>query len=70
MLEKSHLEKRVLINDKIVKLAKMDYDLKKQCMIQKTIDQDEIEILRAPYAMEIDELRRQEADILHAINEA
>ena len=70
MLEKSHLEKRVLINDKIVKLAKMDYDLKKQWMIQKTIEQDEIEILRAPYAIEIDELRREEADILQQINEA
>ena len=48
----------------------MDYDLKKQCMIQKSIDQDEIEILRAPYAAEIDELRRQEAEVLQAINEA
>lgn len=48
----------------------MDYDLKKQWMIQKTIDEDEIEILRAPFAMEIDELRRQEAEILHDINEA
>jgi|LakMenEpi03Oct11_1017367.scaffolds.fasta_scaffold52992_1 hypothetical protein len=30
MLEKSHLEVRVLINDKLVKLAMLDYDLKKQ----------------------------------------
>ena len=29
LLEKSHLEKRVVINDKLVKLAKLDYDLKK-----------------------------------------
>ena len=39
MLEKSHLEQRVLINDKIVKLAMLDYELKKQKFIQKTIDQ-------------------------------
>ena len=64
MLEKSHLEKRVVINDKIVKLARMDYDLKKQAMIQKTIEMDEIEILRAPYASEVDELRRDEAEVL------
>ena len=70
LLEKSHLEKRVLINDKAVKLAQKDYDLKKQCMIQKTIDKDEIEVIRAPFAMEIDELRREEAAILTEINEA
>ena len=33
MLEKTHLEKRVVLNDKIVKLAMMDYDLKKQRFI-------------------------------------
>ena len=70
LLEKSHLEKRVVINDKITKLARMDYDLKKQAMIQKTIDMDEIEILRAPNAMEIDNLRIEEADILKQINES
>ena len=64
MLEKSHLEKRVVINDKIVKLARLDYDLKKQCMINKTIEQNEIEIMRAPYAAEIDGLRQEEAEVL------
>ena len=39
MLEKSHLEQRVVINDKVVKLAMLDYELKKQKFIQKTIDQ-------------------------------
>ena len=39
-------------------------------MIQKTIDKDEIEVLRAPFAMEIDELRREESVILTEINEA
>lgn len=58
------------INDKVVKLARMDYDWKKQMMIQKTIDNDEIEIARTPFAMEIDALRREEADILSQINEA
>ena len=48
----------------------MDYELKKQCMILKTIDQDEVEIQRAPFAMEIDALRREEAEILLQINEA
>ena len=43
MLEKGHLEKRVVINDKVVRLARLDYDLKKQQMIQKTIEKDEIE---------------------------
>jgi hypothetical protein len=38
MLEKSHLEVRVLINDKLVKLAMLDYDLKKQQYLLKTID--------------------------------
>ena len=33
MLEKSHLEQRVVINDKVAKLAKLDYDLKKQKFI-------------------------------------
>ena len=42
----------------------MDYDWKKQMMIQKTIESDEIEIARTPYAMEIDALRREEAAII------
>ena len=70
MLEKSHLEHRVLINDKVVRLARLDYDLKKQMMLKKNIDQDEIEMLRAPHAAEIDKLRRDEAAILLQINEA
>lgn len=70
LLEKDHLAKRVLINDKVVKLARMDYDWKKQSMIQKTIDNDEIEIARMPFAMEIDSLRREESAILAEINDA
>ena len=70
LLEKSHLEKRVIINDKVVRLARMDYDLKKQAMIQKSIEMDEIETLRAPHAQEIDALRLEESAILKEINEA
>ena len=64
MLEKSHLEKRVVINDKIVKLAMLDYELKKQKMIKKSIEQSEIEVTRMPFAIEIDNLRREESDVL------
>ena len=39
-------------------------------MIEKSIDKDEIEITRAPFAIEIDDLRRQEAEILKEINDA
>ena len=36
MLEKSHLEKRVVINDKTVKLAMLDYEQRKQRFIKKS----------------------------------
>ena len=39
-------------------------------MIQKSIEEDEIEQLRAPHAMEIDTLRMEEAEILRQINDA
>ena len=70
MLEKTHLEKRVVINDKIVKLAMLDYELKKQKFIKKTIEDSEIEVTRMPYAIEIDNLRREEGDVLQSINDA
>ena len=59
-----------MINDKVVRLARMDYDLKKQAMIQKSIEMDEIETLRAPHAQEIDQLRMEESEVLRQINEA
>ena len=59
-----------MINDKVVRLARMDYDLKKQAMIQKSIEMDEIETLRAPYAQEIDQMRMEESEVLRQINEA
>jgi hypothetical protein len=58
MLEKDHLNLRVQINDKQVKLALLDYELKRQKFIQKTIDDSEIEVKRMPFAQEIDLLRR------------
>jgi hypothetical protein len=50
MLEKDHLNIRVQINDKQVKLALLDYELKRQKFIQKTIDDSEIEVKRMPFA--------------------
>ena len=50
MLEKDHLTIRVQINDKQVKLALLDYELKRQKFIQKTIDDVEIEVKRMPFA--------------------
>ena len=38
-------------------------------MIQKRIEQDEVEQLRAPHAMEIDALRMEEAELLRQIND-
>ena len=43
-LEKTHLEQRVNINEKIVKLALMDYELKKQKFLKKTIEDCDIEL--------------------------
>ena len=60
MLEKKHLEQRIVLNDKIVKLALMDYDLKKQKFIKKTMEQCDVEQARMPFAIEIDDLRREE----------
>ena len=48
LLEKTHLQQRVLINDRQVKLAMLDYELKKQKMISNTIEDGEIEAARAP----------------------
>ena len=53
-----------------MRLARLDYDLKKQAIIQKSIEMEEIEMLRAPHAAEIDCLRKEEAEILKQINEA
>lgn len=47
----------MIINDKIVKLALLDYELKKQKYLKKIIDDTEIEIRRMPFAQEIDQLR-------------
>ena len=48
MLEKDHLMKRVTINDKQVRLARLDYDLTKQRLLTKTMDEAEVEQARMP----------------------
>jgi hypothetical protein len=48
----------------------MDYELRKQKMIHKSIEDGEIEVKRAPYVAEIDELRVKEAKCVKQINEA
>lgn len=44
LLEKSHLELKVALNDKIVKLALLDYELKKQKILHKKLEDCDIEI--------------------------
>jgi hypothetical protein len=46
----------------------LDYELRRQKFLKKTIDQDEIEITRMPFCQEIDELKRNMAEILKEIN--
>ena len=41
-MEKNHLQHRTLINEKIGKLAGIRYELEKQKMINKTIDDADI----------------------------
>ncbi len=50
MLERDHLAIRVQINDKQVKLALLDYELKRQKFLKKTIEDSEIEVKRMPFA--------------------
>ena len=64
MLEKDHLEKRVKINEKLVKLAMLDYELKRQKFLKKSINDSEIEVARMPHAAEIDSLRMAESGVL------
>ena len=49
LLEKRHLELRAGLNEKIANLAMMDYELKKQKMIKKTIEDCDIELQRMPF---------------------
>ena len=67
MLEKKHLELRVLINDKLVKLAMLDYNLKKQQILLKTIDEVQATEQRIPFVIEIDQLKVEEASVLKQI---
>jgi len=69
MLEKDHLEKRVALNDKLVKLALLRYELTKKKMIEKSIEEGEMEAEIEPKKAEIDILKGEEALILRNINE-
>ena len=68
MLEKQHLEWRVQINDKVLKLAQLDYELRRQKFLHKSIDDSEIELRRMPLCQEIDYCRREESNVLQEIN--
>lgn len=71
-LEKEHLEKRVAINDRMVKLARDMYELNKRKFIEKDEELEEataIDSLVAPRVTEIDTLRREESKVLQDINE-
>ena len=82
-LERQHLEMRVGINERLVKLALGLYELNKQRVIQSYqkkkeeskdeeeygLDQAEIEEWVAPRAKEIDGLKQQEAKVMQEINE-
>ena len=70
MLERSHLEKRVVINDKMVKLAQQLYEMNKRRYIEKReMEEAEITEFVAPRAQEIDVLKREESVVLAEINE-
>ena len=70
VLERSHLEKRVVINDKMVKLAQQLYEMNKRRYIEKReMEEAEITEFVAPRAQEIDVLKREESVVLAEINE-
>ena len=68
-LEKQHLEIRVQLNDKIIKLHMLQYELSKQKFIQKAIEDCDIEVQTQPKIEEIDKMRQKEAQICQDINE-
>lgn len=48
-MEKKHLETRVKINDKMIKLAQQMYELNKQRFIEKSIDEAEVNAIVFPH---------------------
>ena len=65
------MEKRVQINDKMVKLAQHLYEMNKKRFLHKEegIEEADITEFVAPRAQEIDLLKREESAILAEINE-
>ena len=63
------MELRVQINDKVVKLAKLDYDLSKKMLVNKEIDRSEKQIQIDEAQREIDRLIREESNIVSQINQ-
>lgn len=52
--EREHLEKRVVINGKLVRFAQMQYEMQKQKMIKKLIDDNDIAQTNFPLIKELD----------------
>jgi hypothetical protein len=70
-LERSHLEKRVLINERLVKMNTLHYELQKQKFIMKSgIEDSDIEAQLWPFVKEINELRAEEGSIMESINDS
>lgn len=69
--ERLHLEKRVSINDKMVKMAQQMYELNKKRFIEhdEEIDAYYIETFAAERVAEIDQIKREESSVLSEINE-
>ena len=57
------------INDKTVKLAKLDYDLSKKMLVNKEIDRSEKQTKIDEAQRDIDHLIREESNIVSQINQ-
>jgi hypothetical protein len=52
----------------MVKLALLDYELRREKFIKKSITDTDCEVKRMPLCQEIDELKREESQVLSEIN--
>ena len=57
------------INDKTVKLAKLDYDLQKRMLVNKEIDRSEKQTKTDEAQRDIDHFIREESNIVSQINQ-
>jgi hypothetical protein len=71
-MERRHLEKRVAINDRMVKMAQQMYELHKRRVLlhDEEVDEAHIEAFAEAQVREIDALKQEEAIVLGEINEA